>query len=68
MGAYAPAPIVTDSVKNKVIDRIVVPMHDWLSSQNSLYRGCLYVGLMINQHGDPYVVEFNVRFGDPETK
>jgi len=68
MGAYAPAPIVTDSVKNKVLDRIIVPMHDWLSSQNTLYRGCLYVGLMINQHGDPYVVEFNVRFGDPETQ
>ena len=68
MGAYAPAPIVTESVKNKVIDRIIVPMHNWLSSQESLYRGCLYVGLMINQYGDPYVVEFNVRFGDPETQ
>ena len=68
MGAYAPAPIVTDSVKNKVIDRIIVPMHNWLSSHESLYRGCLYVGLMINKYGDPYVVEFNVRFGDPETQ
>jgi len=43
-------------------------MHNWLSSHESLYRGCLYVGLMINKYGDPYVVEFNVRFGDPETQ
>jgi len=68
MGAYAPAPIVTETVKNKTIERIVKPMHKWLSSQDSLYRGCLYVGLMINQNGDPYVVEYNVRFGDPETQ
>ncbi len=68
MGAYAPAPIVTESVKRKVIDRIVTPMHQWLSSQDGLYRGCLYVGLMINQYEDPYVVEYNVRFGDPETQ
>jgi len=68
MGAYAPAPIVTDSVKNKIIKRIIEPMHQWLSSQDDLYRGCLYVGLMINQDGDPYVIEYNVRFGDPETQ
>ena len=68
MGAYAPAPIVTESVKNKVIQRIIEPMHNWLSTQEDLYRGCLYVGLMINEYGDPYVVEFNVRFGDPETQ
>ena len=68
MGAYAPAPIVTESVKNKVIQRIIEPMHNWLSNQEDLYRGCLYVGLMINEYGNPYVVEFNVRFGDPETQ
>ncbi len=68
MGAYAPAPVVTDLVKEKGIKRIIEPMHQWLSSQEDLYRGCLYVGLMINQYGDPYVVEFNVRFGDPETQ
>lgn len=68
MGAYAPAPIVTESVKNKVIKRIIEPMHQWLSSQEELYRGCLYVGLMIDEVGDPYVVEYNVRFGDPETQ
>ena len=68
MGAYAPAPIVTEDIKKKVIDRIVKPMHEWLSSQENYYRGCLYVGLMINHEGDPSVVEFNVRFGDPETQ
>ena len=51
-----------------MIERIVIPMHHWLTSGDSLYRGCLYVGLMINQYGDPYVVEYNVRFGDPETQ
>jgi phosphoribosylamine--glycine ligase len=68
MGAYAPAPVVTDEVREKVYSRIVEPMHTWLRSQDSLYRGCLYVGLMIDESGDPYVVEYNVRFGDPETQ
>ena len=66
MGAYAPAPVYTDSVKEKTVKRIVEPMHKALSSRRIPYRGVLYVGLMIDDHGDPYVVEFNVRFGDPE--
>lgn len=66
MGAYAPAPVVDESVYSKAIERIVEPMHDWCSSQKTPYRGVLYVGLMIDSSGDPYVVEFNVRFGDPE--
>ena len=66
MGAYAPAPIYTDDVKSKTIERIVEPMHKALSSQKVPYRGVLYVGLMIDEKNDPYVVEFNVRFGDPE--
>ena len=66
MGAYAPAPVYNDEVKLKTIERIVEPMHKDLSSRRVPYRGVLYVGLMIDQHGDPYVVEFNVRFGDPE--
>lgn len=68
MGAYAPAPIVTEEVRAKVYSRIVEPMHEWLSSQDVPYRGCLYVGLMIDESSDPYVVEYNVRFGDPETQ
>ena len=66
MGAYAPAPVYTDEVKAKTIERIVEPMLKDLSSRRVPYRGVLYVGLMIDEHGDPYVVEFNVRFGDPE--
>ena len=66
MGAYCPAPVVTDQIHEKVLDRIVQPMFSYLSSQSIPYRGVLYVGLMIDEDGDPYVVEFNVRFGDPE--
>ena len=66
MGAYCPAPVVSSSVHDKVISRIVEPMHQHLSSLDVPYRGVLFIGLMIDQHDDPYVVEFNVRFGDPE--
>ena len=66
MGAYCPAPVVSPSVHQKIISRIVEPMHQHLSSLEVPYRGVLFIGLMIDQHDDPYVVEFNVRFGDPE--
>ena len=66
MGAYCPAPVVTDSVHEKVVSRIVDPMFEYLSNCEIPYRGVLYVGLMITEEGDPNVVEFNVRFGDPE--
>ncbi len=66
MGAYCPAPVVTDMIHEKVVERIVDPMFSYLSKLEVPYRGVLYVGLMIDEHGDPYVVEFNVRFGDPE--
>ena len=66
MGAYCPAPVITEQVHQRAIERIVEPMHKYLSSQETPYRGVLFVGLMITQSGDPYVVEFNVRFGDPE--
>ena len=66
MGAYCPAPVVSPAVHAKVVERIVEPMHAHLSSQTTPYRGVLFIGLMIDELGDPYVVEFNVRFGDPE--
>lgn len=66
MGAYCPAPVVTDAVHQTAIERIIEPMHQYLSQQEIPYRGVLFVGLMITDSGDPYVVEFNVRFGDPE--
>ena len=66
MGAYCPAPVVTEEVHQKVVSKIVSPMFDYLSNCQTPYRGVLYVGLMITEEGDPNVVEFNVRFGDPE--
>ena len=68
MGAYAPAPVVTPAVRRRAIDEIVEPMHHYLRNQHIPYRGVLYVGLMIDENGAPNVVEYNVRFGDPETQ
>ena len=68
MGAYAPAPVYTPAVEQRAISEIIEPMHHFLRNQDIPYRGCLYVGLMIDENGAPFVVEFNVRFGDPETQ
>ena len=68
MGAYAPAPVVTTEVRDRVIDRIIRPMQAWIAEHTSTYRGILFIGLMIDASGDPHVVEFNVRCGDPETQ
>ncbi len=66
MGAYCPAPVVTDAIRQTTIETIIEPMHRYLLSGETPYRGVLYVGLMIPESGEPNVVEFNVRFGDPE--
>lgn len=68
MGAYAPAPLVTSSVMQKVHERIVRPVLDGMAQEGTPFIGCLFCGLMIDEHGNPSVVEFNVRFGDPETQ
>ena len=68
MGAYAPTPIVTPSVLARAKKEIVEPMHHYLRNSQTPYRGCLYVGLMIDEDGSPSVVEFNVRLGDPEAQ
>jgi len=68
MGAYAPAPIVTPSVLARTREEIVEPMHHHLRNGPTPYRGCLYVGLMIDEGGSPKVVEFNARLGDPEAQ
>lgn len=68
MGAYAPAPIVTDTVLSKVKKQIIEPMLEDFRKSGHPYKGLLYVGLMITKDGDPNVVEFNCRFGDPETQ
>lgn len=65
MGAYAPAAVVTESVREKVIHEIVEPTLQGLKKEGIDYRGTLYVGIMV-VNGQPKVVEFNCRFGDPE--
>ncbi len=67
MGAIAPAPVVSEAVMDRVMERILYPLVDELNTQNVTYRGVVYVGLMICD-GNPYVVEFNCRFGDPEAE
>jgi len=67
MGAYAPAPIVTEDILKKISEKIIIPTLEALKKEGRKYNGCLYVGLMIN-NGEPSVVEFNCRFGDPETQ
>ncbi len=67
MGAYAPAPVVTDAVRQRVEARVVRPVLDGMRAEGHPYRGVLYVGLMIDD-GAPSVVEFNCRFGDPEAQ
>jgi len=67
MGAYAPAPIVTDEVLHIVKEKIISPTLAGMKEEGNPFIGCLFVGLMIN-NGQPFVVEFNCRFGDPETQ
>jgi phosphoribosylamine--glycine ligase len=68
MGAYSPAPVVTPAVEARVLERIVAPTIAGLAAEGMPYRGFLYAGLMIDAAGDPRVVEFNCRFGDPEAQ
>lgn len=68
MGAYSPTPVVTADVHTKVIERVIRPVVDAMKANGTPYTGFLYAGLMINEAGDPYVIEFNCRFGDPETQ
>jgi phosphoribosylamine--glycine ligase len=68
MGAYSPAPVVTDEVHNKVMTQVIQPVVDAMNAAGHPYTGFLYAGLMIDDAGDPYVIEFNCRFGDPETQ
>ena len=65
MGAYSPAPIIDKKLENKIISRIIKPTLKALKKNNNSYTGFLYAGLMIKK-GDPYLIEYNVRMGDPE--
>jgi phosphoribosylamine--glycine ligase len=65
MGAYSPAPILTPALQERIMDEIMYPVVEGLAAERIPYRGLLYAGLMVDR-GEPKVLEFNVRFGDPE--
>ena len=67
MGAYAPVPFVGEGIVTRIVNKVFWPLLDGLRKEGRPYRGLLYAGLMIKDK-EPYVLEFNVRFGDPETQ
>ncbi|EPQ5405485.1 phosphoribosylamine--glycine ligase, partial [Pseudomonas aeruginosa] len=68
MGAYSPAPVVTAEVHQRVLDEVIYPTVRGMAEEGNVYTGFLYAGLMIDKSGAPKVIEFNCRFGDPETQ
>ena len=68
MGAYSPAPVVTAAVERRIVDEIIRPTLAAMVAEGAPFTGFLYAGLMIDRAGAPKVIEFNVRFGDPETQ
>ena len=68
MGAYSPAPVVTSEIHRRIMAEVIEPTIQGMASENRTYTGFLYAGVMIDSEGTPKVLEFNVRFGDPETQ
>ncbi|MBN7799095.1 phosphoribosylamine--glycine ligase [Parahaliea mediterranea] len=68
MGAYSPAPVVTQAVYERIRDEVIRPTVDGMAAEGHPYTGFLYAGLMITADGTPKVIEYNCRFGDPETQ
>ena len=68
MGAYSPAPVVTPEIHQRIIDDVIRPTVDGMAEEGNTYTGFLYAGVMIDKDGTPKVLEYNVRFGDPETQ
>lgn len=68
MGAYSPAPIVDEILHTKIMEQVIYPTINAMKAMGTPYKGFLYAGLMINDKHEPYVLEFNCRFGDPETQ
>jgi len=68
MGAYSPAPVVTDALHARIMREVIEPTVRGLAAEGTPYTGFLYAGIMIHPDGTPNVLEFNCRFGDPETQ
>ncbi|MDX1380032.1 MAG: phosphoribosylamine--glycine ligase [Xanthomonadales bacterium] len=68
MGAYSPAPVVDDALHRRVMEQVIQPTIDGMAADGAPFTGFLYAGLMIGADGEPRVLEYNVRFGDPETQ
>ena len=68
MGAYSPAPVVTPEVERRIRAEVIEPTLRGMAAEGAPFTGFLYAGLMIDKTGAPKVIEFNVRFGDPETQ
>ena len=67
MGAYSPVPVITNDLFKKIMDTVIYPVINALAKDGTPYRGALYAGIMVTKDG-PFVLEFNARFGDPETQ
>lgn len=68
MGAYSPAPVVTPDIHQRIMDEVITPTVEGMAAEGHPYKGFLYAGLMIMADGTPKVIEYNCRFGDPETQ
>ncbi|MBW1950833.1 MAG: phosphoribosylamine--glycine ligase, partial [Deltaproteobacteria bacterium] len=68
MGAYSPAPVITPEIYDRVMREVIQPTVKGMASDGHPYTGFLYAGLMIDEEGTPRVLEYNCRFGDPETQ
>lgn len=68
MGAYSPAPVVTPEIHDRIIKEVIEPTVAGMAAEGNPYTGFLYAGLMISADGTPKVIEYNCRFGDPETQ
>ena len=68
MGAYSPAPVVTPEIHDRIMNEVIRPTVDGMAAEGNDYTGFLYAGVMIDETGKPNVLEYNVRFGDPETQ
>ena len=68
MGAYSPAPVVTEAVHERIMQEVILPTVHGMAAEGHPYTGFLYAGLMIDTEGNPKVIEYNCRFGDPETQ